>query len=130
MNLFEAQEFFNKMHKGKEIKYEFDNMCMRQIEIVHSDSLPHLVNHVEYHKLRVTVEGEEPLYLPIAPHRMGISFAEIKKYVGECIDCYIPPSAIEEYNKASDEEKSTLKNEIMNLSGLSEDLLTSKLNVK
>lgn len=91
MNLYEAQEFFKKMYPGKAISYEFDMKCLYQMEVIHSDGKPHKINHVEYQKVKVLVEGMEPMYVPIAPHRGCIEFDEVKKYIAGCVEVYTPP---------------------------------------
>lgn len=129
MDLFEAKEFFTDLYKGKELKYEFDNHCMRTIEIVHTESLPHLINHVEYNKVKITPDGVEPFYIPIAPHRMNISIAEIRKYLSSNSDSYIHPQMKEEYGKASEETRKKMSEEIRNLSGFTDEQLNEKMKV-
>lgn len=75
MNLYETQDFFEKINPGKAITFDFDDKCIRQIECIYTDGKLHPVNHVEYQQVRVTVEGSDPIYVPIQPHRA-------------CIDCH------------------------------------------
>ena len=73
MNLFELKEFFGKMHPEKTINYEFDKNCIRSIELVYIDSVMLDFFHIEYDKIKVTVDGENPIYAKIMPHRSSIS---------------------------------------------------------
>lgn len=88
MNLYEAEDFFKNLYKDKKITYEFDMNCLKQMEIVHTDGLPNEIGHVEYKKVKVIVEGMDPVYMPIAPHRGCIEFKEIKDYVSKCEKVY------------------------------------------
>ena len=69
MNFYEAQEFFAKLYPGKKISYEFDDKCHRFYELVFTDGVPNPVHHIENRQVKVTVEGMDPLYVPIMPHR-------------------------------------------------------------
>jgi hypothetical protein len=79
MNYFEAQEYFKKAYPGKNITFEFDDKTIRQIECIYTDGNLHPVNHVEHQKLKVTVEGAEPVYIPIMPHRECWSADKVKQ---------------------------------------------------
>jgi hypothetical protein len=81
MNFFEAQEFFKQMYPGKPVLFEFDSSCIRFIECVHTDNEMHDTNHIQYEKLKVTVQGMQPVYIPIMPHRMLISADDVKKHI-------------------------------------------------
>lgn len=78
MNLFEAQDIFAKMNPGKNITFEFDDKCVRQIECIYTEGKLHPDNHVQYEHLKVTVEGNEPIYVPIMPHRAVIRAEDLK----------------------------------------------------
>ena len=81
MDIYEAQEFFKQMNPGKQITFEFDANCIRFIECVHTDTEMHENNHVEYRKLKVTVQGNDPIYVPIIPHRMIIKADDVKNHI-------------------------------------------------
>lgn len=81
MNYFEAQDFFKQANPGKSISFDFDDNCIRQIEAIYTDGQIHPVNHVEYQKLKVTVEGLSPVYVPIAPHRMNMTSDYLKNKI-------------------------------------------------
>jgi len=72
MNLYQAQEFFKQLYPGKEIKYDFDDKCHRFYEIIITDGQPNPVHHCECNKVKVIVDGMDPIYVPIAPHRLAI----------------------------------------------------------
>lgn len=90
MDLYQAQDFMKKMHPGKKIDYEFDDKCHRIIEIVFTDGVPHEIHHVENHKVKVTVEGQEPMYMPIMPHRITTNWNAVKSYVNTKNETYRP----------------------------------------
>ncbi len=78
MNYFEAQETFKSMFPGKQVTFELDDKCIRQIECIYTEGELHPVNHVQYEKLKVTVEGMPSSYVPIQPHRMLIDAVMLK----------------------------------------------------
>jgi hypothetical protein len=78
MNLFEAQNMFEKMHPGKKIDYQFDEKCHRVHELYYTDGKPNPIHHVESDKVKITVEGMEPIYISIAPHRECYTWEMIK----------------------------------------------------
>ncbi len=69
MNFYEAQDFFKKMYADKEVKFEFDDKCHRTHEVIYTDGVPNEAHHIENDKVKVTVEGMDPVYVPIAAHR-------------------------------------------------------------
>lgn len=81
MDFFSAQDFFQKLYPGKDIKYEFDEKCHRKHELIYTDGIPNPVHHVENDKVKVTVEGSDPIYVPIAPHRECYEWEAIKKII-------------------------------------------------
>ena len=81
MDFFQTQDFFNQMHPGKEIKYEFDDKCHRVHELIYSDGKPHPHHHVENNKVKVTVEGQPAVYVTINPHREVFSWEAIKQVI-------------------------------------------------
>lgn len=128
MNLIEAHEFFKSMNPGKNVKLEFDQSCLYQIEIIHTDSLAHIMNHVEYRKVKVTVEGNNPVYVPIAPHREIMTLSDVKKYMAGMESAYIHPDDVRAYKEAKDEkEKKDIKSKILENSGMSEKVFNDKM---
>lgn len=85
MNFFQAQDFIKKMHPGKNIKFSFDNKCHRFYEIVMNDGKSNPIHHVENNKVRVEVEGLEPIYVDIQPHRECRTSDEMKNLISECL---------------------------------------------
>lgn len=81
MNYFQAQDFFKNMYAGKEIKFEFDDKCHRFHELVYTDGKPNDVHHIENHHVKMTVEGIDPVYIPILPHRECKTWDEIKAII-------------------------------------------------
>ena len=81
MNFFEAQEVFKQMHSDKIVTFEFDKNCIGLMEIVHTDGKPNPVHHIEYQKVKVSIEGQDSIYFPIAPHRMCCSWEYVKAHI-------------------------------------------------
>lgn len=81
MNFFQAQDFFKKLYPGKNIFFEFDDKCHRFHELVFTDGKPHSLHHIECDKVKVTVEGNVPIYVDIVPHRFNLEWEEIKKII-------------------------------------------------
>jgi hypothetical protein len=94
MNFYEAQDFFKKMYPDKKIDFSFDDNCLRQIEIVHTNGKPHTTHHLEYQNVKVDVEGQPSVYVPIAPHRMCCHWADLKKILLTQNDVYLNPDEI------------------------------------
>lgn len=70
MNLYEAKDFFKQMYPNKQISFDFDEKCYRFLEIVMTDGKPNPTHHCECQKVKVMIEGMDPIYVPIQPHRL------------------------------------------------------------
>lgn len=132
MDFFQAQEFFAKMYPGKKIAYEFDDTCHRTIELVHTDGMPNLIHHVECNKVKVNVEGIEPIYCPIQAHRFNTTWMAAKAYINAKNDVYIGSDEIENVKKLEVEDKlgyeSRMK-ELCEYSGLTVEQIEEKCKV-
>lgn len=124
MDFYEAIEFFKGMFPDKQITYEFDDKCQRSLEIIHTDGLPNVVHHIECNKVKINIDGIPPQYVPIKPHRLGCSWASIKKMVNDKKDVHFN----EEQLKELSEENVSQFSEYTGLSR--EDLLAKKQNIK
>lgn len=69
MNFFEAQDLFRQIYPDKQITFEFDEKCQRVNEIIYTDGVPNEFHHIENNKVKVNVQGMDPVYVSIAPHR-------------------------------------------------------------
>lgn len=130
MDFFEAQEFFKSQYPGKQVSYEFDDNCHRQLEIIHTDGKPHMVHHVECRKVKVNVEGQASFYAPISPHRMNTTWAAAKAYVNSKSDVHIAKEDLVELAnlKAEKPEEYQSKLSMMSeYSGLSKSSIESKM---
>ena len=129
MNFFEAQEFMQKMYPGKQISFEFDDNCHRKVEIMYTDGAPHMINHVECCKVKAKVEGMDPIYIPIQPHRFNTTWTGAKTYFSNATDVFIHDSDIQGLSDAKiDPEvyKSKLQ-ELSTHTGLSHDAIEAKI---
>lgn len=81
MDFFQAQDLFNKMHPGKKVSFEFDEKCQRVHELIYTDGIPNHIHHIENNKVKVTVEGQEPVYISILPHRECATWDYMKKLI-------------------------------------------------
>lgn len=95
MDLFEAQDFFTKAFPGKNIDFEFDENCHRFNEIVLTDGKPNLHHHIEHHNVKVSIEGNDPVYVPIEPHRETCTWAYMKNLIGSKADVHINDEHLE-----------------------------------
>lgn len=81
MNLYETKDFFKKLYPNKEVLFEFDNNCIRSIEITQTEGKAHLYHHIDYDKLKVTPNGDPSVYIPISNHREVCTFEWIKNHI-------------------------------------------------
>lgn len=124
MNLYETQEFFKNLYPDQESIIEFDDNCIRLCECIMTDGLPHLIHHVEYNKVKVTIGNMPSVYVPIASHRMQISWANYKALVAASESVYMNPEDMKllaELKEKDDEAYQTKLNEYCMLSGMSKE---------
>lgn len=81
MNFFETQDFFKTINPGKNLSFDFDHKCHRIHELIYTDGKPNPIHHVENNKVKVTVEGQDPIYVPIKPHRQVYTWEAIKNMI-------------------------------------------------
>ena len=81
MDIYQAEEFLKKMYPGKEIKMEFDETCHREINFVFTEGAAHGINHIAFNRVKANVDGFEPFYMDIMPHRICSSWNDLKKYI-------------------------------------------------
>lgn len=127
MNLYEAQDFFKKTYPGKKISFEFDEKCHRVHELIYTDGNPNVVHHVENRQVKVTVEGMDPMYVPIDPHRETYSWADIKRIINSKNDIHINESDIEKLKKLSPAERDNAILEISKLTGVDSEKIRGKI---
>lgn len=129
MNVYEAQEMFQNIYSGKKVSLEFDDNCHRTIEAVFTDGLPNLMHHVECRKVKVNVEGVEPFYAPIEPHRLTTSWASAKSYLNSKTDVHIPQEDLTAMNAIQDpQEKQLAIQQRADLAGLPIEHIQSKID--
>ena len=83
MNYYQAIEFFNKLYAGKIVKYEFDDSCYNTIELSSIDGKANPTQNVECQQLKVNVDGQDPLYVPIETHIYNIPWKEVVEFVNK-----------------------------------------------
>ena len=83
MDFFQVQDVFKQMHPGKNISFEFDEKCHRVHELVYTDGVPNPVHHIENNKVKVTVEGNDPIYVSILPHRECATWDHMKSLINK-----------------------------------------------
>jgi len=76
------------MYPDKEIKFEFDKKCHRELNIIFTEGMAHPVHHVAFNRVKVTVPGMDPQYWPIQPHRMNVSWNDAKSHINEVKNFY------------------------------------------
>lgn len=83
MNVYEAQDHVKQMYPDKLVILEFDEACLRLIEVIHTEGKPHSVHHVEYDRVKVSVDGITPFYMSIQPHRMCCTLQWVKDHINK-----------------------------------------------
>ena len=127
MDYFELQEFMQAANPGKKIFYEFDENCHRIIEIVLTEGKPNLAHHVESRRVKVTVAGSDPVYVPITPHREIYSWVDIKKMIIAKNDVHVNQSEIDQVKQLPPEERERVIKNLSDISGLSFNQMRAKV---
>lgn len=83
MNIYECEEFFKQINPGKNVTLELDGNCHRRCEIVFTDGVPNDEHHFEFDRVKVCVEGQDPVYIKILPHRITYTSEAIKQILKE-----------------------------------------------
>lgn len=118
MDYYEAKDFVKTMHPGKEVKFEFDEKCHRIHEINYVNGSPGIFHHVENNKVKVTVDGQDPFYIPIIPHREAYSWAAIKDMINSKKDVFLNDQYFQNYERVTPEEMPIFKKELCEATGL------------
>lgn len=126
MDYYQTQSFFKEMFKGQKVSFEFDDKCIRKLELIYSEGKMHIDNHIEYQKVKVTTENFTPFYVPIQPHRMIAPVSFVKDKVHED-EIYFHQEHKDAYAKASDEEKAMKLTELSALTGMSAEQIKKQL---
>ena len=132
MNIYEAKEFFKKMHPNNLVTFSFDDTCIRHLECVMTEGLPNIVHHVEYNKLKASVQGGSDFYIPIQSHRENISWVDYQKVINAKNEVHIHPDAIKSFKETkNDPEKSreyeSMISQFQTLSGMTREAIESKI---
>lgn len=122
MDYFQAQDLFKKMYPDKKIDFEFDENCHRFNELVMTNGNPNLYHHIENNQVKVTVEGQDPIYVPIMPHRETCTWAHIQNIITNKDDVHIHDKDLE---IAADSEEKIV--ELAKMSGLLKDHIKKKI---
>lgn len=107
MDYFQAENFFKNLFPDKEIFLEFDEKCIRQIECIMTDGLPHHKNHIEFNKLKATIEGMNPMYVDISPHRGILNWSALKNSINSKEDVWIHPDIFKNIEFVENSENPT-----------------------
>lgn len=94
MDFFSVKETFTNMFPDKLKTFTFDDKCIRKMEIILTDGLPNLQHHVEYDKIKVSIEGIPDQYVKIAPHRDMIYWKDHKSFIMSKNEIYIHPDHV------------------------------------
>ena len=116
MDLFQAIEFFQQLHPGKEIQINFPVDCFRQIELIHTNGKPNVMHHIECHHVEVIVDGTQKHKVPIKPHRMTVPISEIRKMI-DFSDFHLNDHEIVQFKKMREEQPSVYEDALRQLSG-------------
>lgn len=131
MDFYQAQEFFKSMFPGKQITYEFDDKCHRFYEIVMTSGDPNMVHHVENDRVKVFVEGQDPMYVPISPHRETYTWAALRAKIDCKSDVHFTDAELDSLIKANESSGFNMQDclqELSSASGLTTEQIQSKIN--
>jgi hypothetical protein len=79
MDIYQVEDLFKKIYKNKKVEISFDPLCVKTIEIGFLNGVPNEVHHLEFDRVKVTVDSAEDNYVDIMPHRDVMSFDDIDK---------------------------------------------------
>lgn len=128
MDLFEARDFFQSQNPGKNINFEFDDNCHRFCEFVMTEGNPNLIHHVECRKVKVTVDGQNPIYVPIKPHRLNVYWSDLKNLIMNKSDVFFHDQDLKSLLEIDPKDYEAKMQEYVKASGLSKDKIESKLS--
>ena len=130
MDFFQAQDFFKQMYPEKKMNFEFDDTCHRILEVIYTNGNPNMIHHVECNKVKVNIDGMEPIYCPIQPHRFNTSWAAAKRYLNEKSDVHVEDSDLKNLAALKENDKPGYEckfKEMCEYTGLSETDVERKL---
>lgn len=113
MNFFETQDFFKEMYPNKLVTFTFDDNCVRQLECIMTEGLPNIHHHIEYNKVKVSVEDMPARYVPIQPHRMITTWSEYKKLITSKNEVNVHPDKLKLFKEAKNDPKRQLEYKFM-----------------
>ena len=117
MKIFEVKSMMEKMHPGKSVDVDLDDQCICAFDQVANNGVPNLFGHVCFNKAKVTIEGMEPIYMPIMDHRQAVGVAEMKRKIALFNDVNFPEDVLknldemDKLSKMSEEDKLKLDEE-------------------
>jgi len=79
MNIYDSQSLLVNMYPEKAIQFGYDDSCVQIYEINSMAESADASHYIQYNKLKAEVEDvDQPIYIPISPHRESKSWAEMK----------------------------------------------------
>ncbi len=93
MNINELKLFIEQMNPGKEISLDFDVKCYRKMDFTFDDGAAAVTQHVEFNKVRVTVDGNT-VYTSIQPHRVNIPWKDAQAFIAGMKEIFVHPNAL------------------------------------
>lgn len=132
MDIVETQKMFKELYPDHLVKFEFDEKGIRKCECIMTDGLPNLHHHLEFDKVRVTIDGVLDKYVPITTHRITTTWAEYKKIILSKNEVFIHSDQIKELSEAKNnpdrlKEYETMINELSQYSGMTKEDIEVKL---
>lgn len=82
MDYYTAKDVFDSMNPGKVVTYDFDKNCLRKTEFIWNNGELNDDAFSEFDKVRITVEGQDPVYVPINTHRQADTIEFHKNLLG------------------------------------------------
>jgi hypothetical protein len=130
MNFYEAQDFIKTLYPGKNSSFEFDEKCHRKYEVIITDGSVNISHHIECNKVKANVEGIlDPIYIPIAPHRLSVFWSDIKKCINIKSDVHFTDQDLEQLSLMEEKDLEIKIQEISKSIELSPKEINEKISM-
>lgn len=124
MNFSQCQEFIGKIFPRKKVKYEFDEKCQGQYHIGFTNGVLNLMHQVECDKVKITLDGHDPIYGPILPYKLSIPWSMVVHLLNSKQDICIEDETLDQ---AADDPTGQIMKNLSEFSYLSLEVIKKKV---
>lgn len=82
MDIYELTEFLKERNAGVEPTFEFNQSCMKRLEINFTNGQAGEYHHIEYDHVMVNEENKAPYRMKIANHREMVRKEDVEERFG------------------------------------------------